>query len=399
MDKHKSGLINVIKSVNPVVEDLKEEGLLSEEQYHNILLKETPKEKMAEIYEISDSFDNKNKDKVYLSIRKHNSQHIRVLERISRPSLSVSHYSGDVAESVESVYNQVDNQNTRVAPGSIEFTITCSICMEMYTDPVTLTCGHNYCLGCIERTWNNQDEDDTCCPICRRRFKNRPELSKNLVLCQIVEFCQSTKSAKKTNEHCTYCTSITPKPAVKHCLLCEAFLCEDHLTAHSKQEEHVILEPRASPKNRRCPIHRRVLEYYCSQDSACVCAHCCIVGEHKGHHIMPFIEAMEIKKDELRDTEENVNLKKLETEKYIKICRQKEPGADGAEAQEMGEILKLVPEVLSLEGGQAASTAEGLIRQLEAKRSHLIQIIAHIKELCLETDALLVLQDQENYNL
>ncbi|XP_056425952.1 uncharacterized protein LOC130367540 [Hyla sarda] len=403
LDKNKSGLINVIGAVDPVVKDLRKEGLLTEEQYHNILLKETPREKMAEIYEISDSFDNKNKDKVYLSVRTHNHEHIRILERISKPSLSVPEHSGDVTECREPMYDQEDDQIAWVAPGSIQFTITCSICMDIYKDPVTLICGHNYCLDCIEGTWDKQDENDTSCPICRRRFKTRPELNKNLVLCQIAEFCQPTKSEKKTHELCTYCT-ITPKPAYKQCLLCEALLCEDHLKVHSKQAEHVVLEPSESTKTRQCSIHGRILEYYCSQDSTCVCAHCCIIGDHKGHPVRPFREAMEIKKDKLRDTIEKLQLKKSEIEKCIKLCKRKfiekeqnisEPGTDGVGNEEMREILRSVQGGLSIE----EEGVQDLIQQLEAKRSRVALSIAHIKELCYQTDPFLVLQDQEGYKL
>ncbi|XP_044134540.1 uncharacterized protein LOC122927047 isoform X4 [Bufo gargarizans] len=403
LDKNKSGLINVMSTVDPVVEDLREEGLLTEEQYHNILLKETSKEKMAEIYNITDSFDNVKKDKVYLALRTHNRSHIRVMERISKPSLSVSENSGDAVKYIDLGPEEKDDHTVWKVPGSIIFTIICCICKEMYKTPVTLICGHNYCLECIDKTWNNQDSDDTSCPICRRRFKNRPELNKNLVLCQIAEFCQSSKSDKKTHEYCTYCTSPLPRRAVKHCLLCDAFLCENHLKVHSKQAEHVLLDPSVSPKNRKCSIHKTVLEYYCSQDSACVCSHCCIVGEHKGHQVIPIGEAMEIKKDKLRDTEENLKLKKLEIEKSIKICMLKvlekaHTASETVEVEEMREILQLVQGGLFIEG-QAEYLVEDLIRQLEVKRSHLTQCIAHIEELCYNTDPFQVLQDQEDYNL
>ncbi|XP_044134590.1 uncharacterized protein LOC122927080 isoform X3 [Bufo gargarizans] len=404
LDKNKSGLINVMSTADPVVEDLREEGLLTEEQYHNILLKETSKEKMAEIYNITDSFDNVKKDKVYLALRTHNRSHIRVMERISNPSLSVSENSGDAVKYIDLGPEEKDNHTVWKVPGSIIFTIICCICKEMYKTPVTLICGHNYCLECIDKTWNNQDSDDTSCPICRRRFKNRPELNKNLVLCQIAEFCQSSKSDKKTHEYCTYCTSPLPRRAVKQCLLCDAFLCEDHLKVHSKQAEHVLLDPSVSPKNRKCSIHKTVLEYYCSQDSACVCSHCCIVGEHKGHQVIPIGEAMEMKKDKLRDTEENLKLKKSEIEKSIKICLLKvqekaHTASETVEVEEMREILELVQGGLFIEEGQAEYLVEDLIRQLEAKRSHLTQCIAHIEELCYDTDPFLVLQDQEDYNL
>uniref|UniRef100_A0A8C5SXH4 RING-type domain-containing protein n=1 Tax=Laticauda laticaudata TaxID=8630 RepID=A0A8C5SXH4_LATLA len=31
--------------------------------------------------------------------------------------------------------------------------LSCSICLELFSDPVILECGHNYCQVCITRFW------------------------------------------------------------------------------------------------------------------------------------------------------------------------------------------------------------------------------------------------------
>uniref|UniRef100_A0A8C5MIV3 Uncharacterized protein n=1 Tax=Leptobrachium leishanense TaxID=445787 RepID=A0A8C5MIV3_9ANUR len=65
-------------------------------------------------------------------------------------------------------------------PGEAE--LTCPICTDIYTDPVTLMCGHNYCQICITRTWDNQEEGESSCPECIKRYRVRPELKRNLRL-------------------------------------------------------------------------------------------------------------------------------------------------------------------------------------------------------------------------
>ncbi|KAG8447198.1 hypothetical protein GDO86_014604 [Hymenochirus boettgeri] len=39
-----------------------------------------------------------------------------------------------------------------MASADLRDDLNCPICTDIYTDPVTLPCGHNYCQGCIEKT-------------------------------------------------------------------------------------------------------------------------------------------------------------------------------------------------------------------------------------------------------
>ncbi|XP_044131187.1 E3 ubiquitin-protein ligase TRIM39-like [Bufo gargarizans] len=266
----------------------------------------------------------------------------------------------------------------------------------MCHNPVTLSCGHNFCLDCIENTWDNQDKDISC-PLCKQRFKKRPELKRNIILSQIEELCQSSKSSKKSDGFCTYCLHDNV-PVAKSCLLCQALLCGDHLTVHSKNGEHVLLEPSPSLENRRCFIHNRVLEFYCVQDSLCICACCCIMGEHKEHPVELAKDAMEKKKIQLRDILENLTMKKAKIVKSIKVCRKAEQrnvsaarGAGDVVVQEIRDSLGA--EVLGdMQEGQ--SSASELIKHLEARHDELLHDIESIEELCYVTDPILLLRDQ-----
>ncbi|XP_070789494.1 E3 ubiquitin-protein ligase TRIM39-like [Pituophis catenifer annectens] len=50
---------------------------------------------------------------------------------------------------------------------------TCSICWDFFQDPVLIPeCGHNFCRGCLTRSWGTS-ESEASCPQCRQNFAPR----------------------------------------------------------------------------------------------------------------------------------------------------------------------------------------------------------------------------------
>ncbi|XP_028854925.1 zinc-binding protein A33 [Denticeps clupeoides] len=73
--------------------------------------------------------------------------------------------------------------------GSLEHELTCPICLGLFSEPVTLPCGHTYCKVCLEKTvmslkFNN---DQHCCPECRGEFPVSAVQHGNIKLRNIVE--------------------------------------------------------------------------------------------------------------------------------------------------------------------------------------------------------------------
>lgn len=66
-----------------------------------------------------------------------------------------------------------------------EAQVRCCICLDIYTDPVSIPCGHNFCMDCIEGFWDTKDKSE--CPLCKETFRKRPELRINRAFAEITE--------------------------------------------------------------------------------------------------------------------------------------------------------------------------------------------------------------------
>lgn len=68
--------------------------------------------------------------------------------------------------------------------------LRCSICLEVYNDPVSTPCGHNFCRHCILGYWSS---NEAVCPLCKQTFERRPELRVNTFISAIVEDFKSLR--------------------------------------------------------------------------------------------------------------------------------------------------------------------------------------------------------------
>ncbi|XP_014876379.1 tripartite motif-containing protein 16-like [Poecilia latipinna] len=143
-------------------------------------------------------------------------------------------------------------------------TFSCSICLDLLSNPVTTSCGHSYCFTCIKIHWDEEDQKGIhSCPQCRRTFKPRPDLCKNTILAALVERLKKTGPQAAPADHrytghedvaCDFCTGKKLK-AIKSCLVCLASYCEKHLQAHFDEPQlrnHRLVEPSKNLKENIC---------------------------------------------------------------------------------------------------------------------------------------------------
>ncbi|NXV48459.1 TRI25 ligase, partial [Uria aalge] len=187
----------------------------------------------------------------------------------------------------------------------LEEELTCSICLCLFSSPVTVPCGHNFCASCLELSWAGLSGNFSC-PQCRATFAGRPQLQKNTVLCRVVEQLRGRTGAEEEEEEeegeeaaaaavgCegeetpVYCDSCRLAPAVQTCLTCTASFCPEHLRPHRDSpafRDHQLCPPLRDLQQRKCPTHNKIFEFFCSQHGICICS-LCLLG-HKLCHASP----------------------------------------------------------------------------------------------------------------
>uniref|UniRef100_A0A8C4T1B0 Tripartite motif-containing protein 16-like n=1 Tax=Erpetoichthys calabaricus TaxID=27687 RepID=A0A8C4T1B0_ERPCA len=163
--------------------------------------------------------------------------------------------------------------------------LTCSTCLDILKHPVSLQCGHSFCLTCITDSW---DQEGVCrCPHCRKTFTQRPDLCINIHLANAVEklYMASQSRAGPDDIECSFCSEIKLK-AVKSCLTCFASYCEIHLQPHYKintLKNHKLVNPTRNIENYMCSEHQKALELFCTDHCVCICSSC-VADKHKNHH-------------------------------------------------------------------------------------------------------------------
>uniref|UniRef100_A0A8C1CDM0 E3 ubiquitin-protein ligase TRIM39-like n=1 Tax=Cyprinus carpio carpio TaxID=630221 RepID=A0A8C1CDM0_CYPCA len=183
----------------------------------------------------------------------------------------------------------------------------CSVCLDVFTDPVSTPCGHNFCKICLNKCW---DKSQTCsCPYCKETFKQRPDLKINTTLRELVDHCKKKSPEKKPEVLCDICEERKLK-ALKSCLVCQSSYCETHLEPHlrvTRLKKHKLMDPVSNLEDYICQKHERPLDLFCRDDQTCVCSFC-TETDHKNHNTVPIEEESQEKKTELMKTQKDVQL-------------------------------------------------------------------------------------------
>ncbi|KTG32401.1 hypothetical protein cypCar_00026681, partial [Cyprinus carpio] len=248
---------------------------------------------------------------------------------------------------------------------------SCPICLDLLKDPVTIPCGHSYCMNCITDCWNQDDQKRVySCPQCRQTFSPRPALNKNVVFAEMVEKLKKTKAqtarpalsyAGPGDVECDVCTGRKYK-AVRSCLLCLNSYCQCHLEQHDsffKDKRHNLINATGRLKEMICSQHDRLLEVYCRTDQQCICL-LCTMNEHKNHHTISTKAERTKKQKQLWFIERKFRKRIQEREKEI---------------QELKDAVKTHKHSAQAAVKDSERIFTELIRSIERRRSEVIQMI------------------------
>lgn len=128
-----------------------------------------------------------------------------------------------------------------------EADLSCSICCEVFREPVVLKCSHSFCSPCLQQYWSICLSRD--CPLCRRQSLDEP----------------------------------VPSLTLKN--LCESYL-EESDGAQAKAEE-----PCCEP-GEMCALHGERFKLFCTNDKEPICVVCHTSRKHKQHDCCPVGEAV-----------------------------------------------------------------------------------------------------------
>ncbi|XP_073345055.1 E3 ubiquitin-protein ligase TRIM39-like [Pagrus major] len=147
----------------------------------------------------------------------------------------------------------------------LEEDLCCSVCHDVFREPVLLSCSHSFCKDCLQSWWTERQTRE--CPVCKRRSsKQHPPV--NLVL-------------KK---------------------LCETFLQERGQRASEDL----------------CSRHSEKLKLFCLDHQQPVCLVCRDSEQHTNHTVRPIDEAAQQHKKKLQETLEPLK-KKLKVFEEVKV--------------------------------------------------------------------------------
>ncbi|XP_038142075.1 E3 ubiquitin/ISG15 ligase TRIM25-like [Cyprinodon tularosa] len=264
-------------------------------------------------------------------------------------------------------------------------TFSCSICLDLLKDPVTIPCGHSFCLSCIKTHWDEEDQKRIyCCPQCREIFTQRLVLKKNTMLAALVEQLKKTGLQAAPADHCfagpedvacDFCTGRKLK-AIKSCLVYLASYCEKHLQPHYDSatfKKHKLVEPSKNLQENICSQHDEVMKMFCRTDQKCICS-ICLMDKHKGHDTVSAKEERTERQRELEERRGKIQQRIQDREKDVKLLQQEVEAINHSADKTVEDSEKIFTELIRLIQKRSSDVKQQIRSQQETE-------VSRVKEL------------------
>lgn len=149
-----------------------------------------------------------------------------------------------------------------------EVDLCCSICCDIFKDPVVLKCSHSFCAACLKQYWSPRGRSRDC-PLCRTQTDDEP----------------------------------VPSLTLKN--LCEAYALESEGGGDEGAGDELYAEP-----GEMCPLHGERLKLFCLLDKEPICVVCHTSRRHKQHDCCPASEAVVDVKEKMKSELSSLQQKK-----------------------------------------------------------------------------------------
>ena len=192
--------------------------------------------------------------------------------------------------------------------------VTCSICLDTFTEPKTITCLHTFCCECLKRhALTTQREGKFRCPECQAQVgvpERFDQLPTGFLQNSLLGLLAVQKSGDGSEISCGSCRKKSAETSF--CFSCRKFLCPDCVNAHEllrnvafdghkvrpikhfQAEDYEALLKRQSFCSQQYH-EREVTRFFCLDCQTCVCQ-VCVVTDHRNHAIDPLDKAADIEK-------------------------------------------------------------------------------------------------------
>ncbi|KAM4713777.1 E3 ubiquitin-protein ligase TRIM39-like [Anableps anableps] len=275
----------------------------------------------------------------------------------------------------------------------------CCICQDVFSEPVSIPCGHSFCFTCITSHWEGRLSIN--CPKCYREYKVCPELCENSFAKEMSEKIRARRKDGVPGKtvSCEVCVGKQTK-ALRSCLVCLTSYCESHLEPHLRVgtlKTHKLIEPVAMLENRVCRKHQELLELFCRNHQKFVCVQC-IKTDHHCNDTVPVERESQDKKGQIRMIQREVQqriqdrLQKLEEIKHNLELSKENTKKDIEESTqvfsalfrciersrtELAEVIQRKQTAVEMKAKRLIAGLEAEISELQRRRRELEQLFHH----------------------
>ncbi|XP_031416171.2 E3 ubiquitin/ISG15 ligase TRIM25-like [Clupea harengus] len=259
--------------------------------------------------------------------------------------------------------------------GSMDEELTCPMCRDLFNKAHLLPCGHSLCQSCVREAWGPRSAEQDgrkgrfVCLQCQEEQR--------VVLC---DCCLPTgEKDGDSGSDGGGCDGGDGggrqgrAVAVKTCMRCEVSLCTKHLQPHldcPAFSSHLLVEPLGDLSCRRCPQHKELFRYLCSDDGLYLCADCILEGAHRQHRVRGLKKVEEDLKVTLKGLLQKTQDKIKEGEKILK----------GHE-----KTIRTLSESAEMDKAQADRLSSGLQLRVEQLVSALTESTQHERQEALQS--------------